>query len=73
MIKKYHGNFSRLVKNGKPFTYYIVRGREIVQISDRTYHIIGMETLLSFSDRARVYNFKKYTIVRDGGRYHIFR
>ncbi len=72
-MTRYHGNFSRLVMNGKPFTNYIVRGREIVQISDRTYHIVGMETLLTFSRRAKVYRFKNYTIVRDCGRYHIFK
>ena len=72
MIKQYLGNFPRLVMNGKIFTNYIVRGREAVQINN-IYHIIGSDTLLTFSQRAKVYHFKKYRIVRDAGRYHIFK
>ena len=73
MIKQYHGNFSRLVKNGKPFTNYLVRGREIVQINDNTFHVIGTDHLTIFSNRAKVLKHREYTIVRDNGRYHIFR
>lgn len=73
MIKSYLGNFPRLVKNGKPFTYYIVRGREIVKVDDSTFHIIGSESLLTFSQKAKVLTHREYTIVRDAGRYHIFR
>ena len=72
MTKRYHGNFSRLVNNGKSFTNYLVQGRETVQVGDNLYHVIGMETLLTFSQKAKVYGFREFTIVRDGGRYHIF-
>ena len=73
MIKKYLGNFSRLVKNGKIFTNYIVHGRDAIQITDSIYHIIGMDTLLTFSQKAKILKHRRYTIVRDAGRYHIFK
>lgn len=72
MTKRYYGNFSRLVKNGKSFTNYLVQGREVVQVSDNVLHVIGTDHLMTFSDRAKVYCYKGYTIVRDHGRYHIF-
>ena len=72
MIKKYHGNFPSLVKNGKIFSKFLVRGRESVQVTDSTFHIIGSESLLTFSQKAKVLTHREYTIVRDNGRYHIF-
>ena len=72
MTKRYHGNFRQLVKNGKPFTSLLVQGREAVQISDSIYHVVGMETLLTISNRAKVFHHRGYTIIRDCGRYHIF-
>ena len=71
-MTRYHGNFSRLIKNGKAFTSYIVQGREAVQVTDNTYHIIGSETLLTLTGRAKVLKHRGYTIIRDCGRYHIF-
>lgn len=73
MIKKYHGNFGRLVKNGKTFTSYIVQGREVIQVSNNVLHVIGMDHLITFSNRAKVYRFRDYTIIRDCGRFHIFK
>lgn len=72
MIKKYHGNFCRLVKDGKNFTKYIVQGREVIQVSNNVLHVIGMDHLITFSNRAKILKFKKYIIIRDSGRYHIF-
>ena len=72
MLKRYHGNFGQLVKNGKTFTNYLVQGREAVQVTDSIYHIIGSDTLLTISNKARTYSFRGYTIIRDCGRYHIF-
>ena len=73
MIKQYLGNFPRLVKNGKIFSNYLVHGRDAIQVTDSIYHIIGMDTLLTFSQKAKVYTFKKYSIIKDGGRYYIFK
>lgn len=72
MIKRYHGNFSRLVKDGKTFTNYIVQGREVVQVANNVFHVIGADHLMTFTDRAKVFHFKGYEIIRDAGRYHIF-
>ena len=73
MLKKYLGNFPRLVKNGKSFSNYLVYGRDAIQVTDSIYHIIGMDTLLTFSNRAKVFKHREYTIVRDNGRYYIFK
>lgn len=70
---EYHGNFARLVRHGVPFTRLLVPGRQVQQITDKTFHVIGMDTIINFSLRSRVYRFKDYVIIRDCGRYHIFR
>lgn len=72
MTKRYYGNFSRLVNNGKSFTNYLVQGREVVQVADNVLHVVGTDHLMTFSDRAKIFHFKGYEIIRDGGRYHIF-